>query len=108
MKHRKSNQLKKSDRSKAKVQDILLQMKNPKRCGVENLQQQVLLNDLELDSRERDKSAEKGLFIRPKLVSRSLSGDDPLSNMIKDARNNQIGKNRVLIVENDSFQALAL
>ena len=90
------------------MQDILLQMKNPKNRGGENLQQQVLLNDLELDPRERENSPETVQTFKPSFGTSQISGGGPLTSMLKNARNNPIGKNRVLIVEDNSFQALAL
>ena len=90
------------------MQDILLQMKNPKNRGVENLQQQVLLNDLELDYCERVDSPETVQIFKTSFGSRPISGDGPLTSMLLNARNNPISKNRVLIVEDNSFQALAL
>lgn len=83
-------------------------MKNPKNRGIEDLQQQVLLNDLDLDSRDRDVSPELANGFKPGLLNRPLNGDGPLLVMLQNARNNQTGKNRVLIVEDNSFQALAL
>ena len=90
------------------MQDILLQMKNPKNRGVENLQQQVLLNDLELDYCERVDSPETVQIFKTSFGSRPISGDGPLPSMLLNARKNPISKNRVLIVEDNSFQALAL
>ena len=86
-----------------KVQDIRLQIKNPKNRGIEDLQQQVLLSDLDHDSRERDQIPELVFGIKPRFGNVPNSGDGPLANMLLNAQHNQNGKNRVLIVEDNSF-----